>query len=124
MALFKKQEQLEEITPEDLAKKVRGLEKSLEETNREIDTLKQYSQKALTKIGIVRFNPFKEIGGDQSFSIALLDEKKNGVIITSYYGRELNRVYAKEVQGGVSQYELSEEEKEAIKKAIHGESKE
>lgn len=75
-------------------------------------------QHAITKIGITRFNPFKEIGGDQSFSIALLDEQNDGVIITSYYGRELNRVYAKSIQDGASEHELSEEEKGAIAKAI------
>lgn len=72
---------------------------------------------AITKIGITRFNPFKEMGGDQSFSIALLDEENSGAVITSYYGRELNRVYAKTIQKGVSKQELSQEEKEAIRLA-------
>ena len=118
MSLFKKQEKQAEITPKDLLKKVQALETKLEKTAKELGDLKQEMRRALTKIGIKRFNPFKEIGGDQSFSVALLDEEHNGVIITSYYGRELNRVYAKQIQAGKSEHELSEEEKEAISQAI------
>ena len=107
MSLFKKQQKSVEVTPKDLLRRVQALEAKLESM-----------QHAITKIGIIRFNPFKEIGGDQSFSIALLDEQHNGVVVTSYYGRELNRVYAKSIQNGVSVQELSEEEKEAVEKAI------
>jgi len=75
-------------------------------------------KKHVQKVGVVRFNPFKDIGGDQSFSIALLDEEDNGLVITSLYGREGNRVYAKPIEGGQSKYQLSDEEKEAISRAI------
>jgi len=122
MSLFKKQEKPAEIASKDLVKKVQALETKLEQTTKELGDLKQEMRRAICKIGITRFNPFKEIGGDQSFSIALLDEEHNGVIVTSYYGRELNRVYAKQIQGGKSEHELSEEEKEAITQAI-GETK-
>ena len=93
------------------------METKLEKTTKELGDLKQEAKRAITKIGIKRFNPFKEIGGDQSFSIVLLDEEHNGVIITSYYGRELNRIYAKQIQAGKSEHELSEEEKDAIAQA-------
>ena len=118
MSLFKKQEKPVEITSKDLIKKVQELESKLEQTTKELGDLKQEMRRAITKIGITRFNPFKEIGGDQSFSIALLDEEHSGVVVTSYYGRELNRVYAKQIQAGKSEHELSEEEKEAISQAI------
>ncbi|PIZ89905.1 MAG: hypothetical protein COX88_01150 [Candidatus Nealsonbacteria bacterium CG_4_10_14_0_2_um_filter_35_20] len=72
---------------------------------------------AFQKLGIVRFNPFKEMGGDQSFSLALLDKEDNGLLITSLYTREGNRVFAKPLVKGISKYQLSEEEKEAIRKA-------
>ena len=107
MKIFKKKQIQPEVTSEELVKRVQALEEKL-----------KTMQHAITKIGIVRFNPFKEIGGDQSFSIALLDEQRNGVLITSYYGRELNRIYAKPVQGGVSEHELSVEEKEAVNQAM------
>ena len=118
MSLFTKKEKPVEVTPKDLIKKVQELETKLGQTAKELGDFKQEMRRAITKIGIKRFNPFKEIGGDQSFSVALLDEEHNGVIITSYYGRELNRVYAKAVRKGASEHELSEEEKEAISQAI------
>jgi regulator of replication initiation timing len=117
MSLFKKQEKPVEVTSRDLLKKVKALETKLEQTTKELGDLKREMSRAITKIGIKRFNPFKEIGGDQSFSIALLDEEHNGVIVTSYYGRELNRIYAKSVHNGTSKHELSGEEKEAISQA-------
>ncbi len=83
----------------------------------EISRLNKISQRSFQKIGLVRFNPFKDVGGDQSFSIALLDLNNNGFIITSIYGREGNRVYSKPINDGKSEYSLSEEEKEAIEKA-------
>ena len=118
MSLFTKQEKPVEVTPKDLLKKVQALETKLEQTTKELGDFKHEMRKAITKIGIKRFNPFKEIGGDQSFSIALLNEDHDGVVVTSYYGRELNRAYAKAIQHGASGHELSLEEKEAIAQAI------
>jgi len=68
-------------------------------------------------VGIIRFNPFSEVGGDQSFSLALLNESNDGVVITSLYTRQENRVYGKPIKNGQSEYTLSEEEKQAIEKA-------
>lgn len=70
------------------------------------------------KIGFLRFNPFDRVGGDQSFIIALLDSENTGLILNFLYTREGMRIYSKKVKSGVSEeYELSVEEKEAIKKA-------
>ncbi len=71
------------------------------------------------KYGYVRFNPFQDrVGGDQSFVIALLDNKNNGIVQTCMYTREGMRMYVKRVTNGTStEYELSQEEKEAIKNA-------
>ena len=66
---------------------------------------------------MVRFNPFSEIGGDQSFSVALLDGNDDGLVITSFYTREGNRVYGKPIKQSVSQYALSKEEIKAIEMA-------
>jgi len=70
------------------------------------------------KVGLVKYNPFSETGGDHSFSLALLDGKKSGIIITSLHTRESTRVYIKDVKTGKSSIELSTEEKKALKKAI------
>ncbi len=69
------------------------------------------------KMGLVRFNPFKEMGGDHSFSLAIIDKEENGMIITSLHTRERTRIYMKLVRGGRSDHELSQEEKEALDKA-------
>ena len=111
------------LGPENLKevlKRLRGLEENYENISRELKEFKEKSRKDVQKVGIVRFNPFPEVGGDQSFSIALLDENNNGFVITSHYLRELNRVYAKPVEKGISKYQLSKEEIEAINKAING----
>jgi hypothetical protein len=84
----------------------------------EVEKLNNISTICFQRIGVVRFNPFKDVGGDQSFSIALLDAKNNGVVITGLYTKEGNRIFAKPISGGQSKYLLSEEEREAITKAI------
>lgn len=73
---------------------------------------------SIHKVGVIRFNPFKDLGGDQSFSIALLDGQNNGVVISGLHTREGNRVYAKPVEYGKAvKHPLTEEELEAIKRA-------
>ncbi|MBL7036908.1 DUF4446 family protein [Candidatus Microgenomates bacterium] len=69
-------------------------------------------------IGLVKYNPFSETGGDHSFSLALLDGKKNGIIITSLHTRESTRVYIKDVKNCKTSIELSTQESKALKKAI------
>ena len=90
----------------------------VEELIKEIENLKKDGLSHIQKIGLMRFNPFAETGGDQSFSLAVLDEKDNGFIISSLHSREATRLYAKAVKGGKSiGYDLSSEEKQAIKSA-------
>jgi hypothetical protein len=70
----------------------------------------------LQRIGIVRFNPFSDTGGSQSFTIAILDKEDNGVVMTSLYARTGNRWYIKYIKAGAGlDVELSKEEKTAIK---------
>ena len=71
------------------------------------------------KIGIVRYNAFKDTGSDLSFALALLDEDNTGVVMTGIYSREMSNIYAKPVEKGKSPYTISEEEKLAIDKAIN-----
>ncbi|MEK7503570.1 MAG: DUF4446 family protein [Patescibacteria group bacterium] len=108
--------------PQDLKGVLASFEKlssDLKKISQELTGLKEQNKKNLQKVGMVRFNPFKEGGGDQSFSIAVLDDQDNGFVITSLYSNANNRVYAKPVANGVSSYTLSQEEKEAINKAIN-----
>jgi hypothetical protein len=72
------------------------------------------------RIGIVRFNPFADTGGAQSFSIALLDGKNSGIVMTSLYARAGNRWYIKEIIAGKGKdLALSKEEESAIDNAKH-----
>lgn len=100
--------------------KLRKLEKNLEKVSQELEILKKENKFAIQKVGIVRFNPFSEIGSDQSFSIALLDGKDDGLIITSLYTREGNRVYGKEIKNNESKHLLSKEEEKVIQIAKYG----
>lgn len=95
-----------------------NLEGNLGKLSEELENLKKESKFSVQKVGIVRFNPFKEVGGDQSFSAALLDGNDSGIVITSLYSRDGNRVYGKPIENEKSEYSLSEEEKEAIEKAV------
>jgi hypothetical protein len=72
----------------------------------------------IQKIGLMRYNPFAQTGGDQSFSLAIMDSHNNGLILTSLHNREATRLYAKAIAGGKAQgYDLSNEEVLAIKNA-------
>jgi hypothetical protein len=95
------------------------LEDKIKDAFLKIKNLESVCERTIQKTGIVRFNPFKEIGGNQSFVIALLDDKNNGFVISSLFVKEGNRVYAKAVNNGKSDHSLSEEEVEAINKAVN-----
>lgn len=72
----------------------------------------------IQKIGIVRYNAFKDTGSDLSFALALLDENNTGVVMNGIYSREMSNIYAKPVEKGKSSYTISTEEKLAIDRAI------
>jgi Protein of unknown function (DUF4446) len=75
---------------------------------------------SIQKFGMVRYNAFEEMGGNLSFSLALLDDHGDGVILTSISGRTEARIYAKPVKGLTSSHNLSDEEREAIASAVAG----
>jgi hypothetical protein len=109
-----------------------GLDELLDRQFRRLDTvaervealnklhheLERLAQRNLQKVGVVRFNPFADTGGDQSFAIAILDADGNGLVLSSLHGRTDTRVFAKQVHGGRSKHALSEEEQDAIRKAL------
>ena len=92
--------------------------KSLEQTANRVAVLESALPKDIRKVGLVRYNPFSDAGGDQSFALALLNDHKDGIVLSSLYGREMNRVYAKLIEKGASKYQLSQEELQAIEKAM------
>jgi Protein of unknown function (DUF4446) len=73
---------------------------------------------ALGRVGLVRFNPFEDTGGNQSFAVAILDGSGDGIIISSLHARTGTRVYAKGVSRGTAEAALSNEEAEALRRAL------
>lgn len=69
---------------------------------------------SLRRVGLIRFNPFSDTGGDQSFALALLDDKGDGIVLSAIFGRSETRVFAKPVKDGRSKHALSAEEEQAI----------
>lgn len=104
-----------------LSQKVKndGLEEKIKEAFLKIKNLENTIETTIQKIAVVRFNPFNDMGGNQSFVIALLDQKNNGFVISSLFIKEGNRVYTKAVTAGKSDHTLSKEEVEAINRAIN-----
>lgn len=103
-----------------LRKNLQQIEKTredIEELYQISEKLGEISSKSITKIGVVRFNPFGDTGGDQSFSIALLNSRNDGIVISSLHGRGGTRIYSKPIKQGTSEYNLTNEEKKAIEKA-------
>ncbi len=97
------------------------LERAAEEItaiHKDISSIRATLQKALFQKSVVRYNPFKDLGGDQSFVVALLDGDTTGVIISSLHTRDGTRVYAKPVLHGTSPYKLSQEEERALHDAL------
>lgn len=103
---------------EDLLKSQRENKEFLNEIKRSIEDIENKNLLNVQKVGLVRFNPFSEIGGDHSFSLALLDGKNNGFVMTGLHTRERTRLYIKPIKSLKSSYELSTEEQKAIKEAL------
>ncbi len=98
--------------------KTKQIDLQLKEIDEKIRSLEDIARVSVQKIGVVRFNPFSDMGGNQSFAISLLDSNNDGFVLSSLFIKEGNRVYAKAVINGVSEHTLSNEEKQAIERAI------
>ncbi|WP_123054925.1 DUF4446 family protein [Clostridium sp. JN-1] len=83
------------------------------------ESLNTRFKKCIQKCSVVRYRAFEDVGSDLSFSIALLDESNDGVIITGIYGRNQSSSYAKPIDKGMSRYELSDEEKQVLNNCIN-----
>lgn len=103
------------------------LREYMERMDRTDETIKAFNERAtavelkapfnLSHLGVVRFNPFDDKGGDQSFAVAFLDDHGDGVVFTGLHSRSDVRVYAKPIVGGTSTYPLTNEESDAINRA-------
>jgi len=109
---------------------IKGYAKNVTDALHKLDEMATFTAKmhtsaqfAISKQAMIRFNPFGDTGGDQSFVLALLDNHNNGVIISSVHARTSTRIYAKEITSGLSKYNLSDEETIAIQKALNSKKK-
>jgi hypothetical protein len=100
------------------AKRIEQLSTRLDGLNALERELEASTRLALQKVGVIRFNPFQDSGGDQSFAIALLDQGGTGVVVSSLHGRAETRIFAKQVTNGRSKHSLSDEEQQAIRAAL------
>ena len=117
LAKLGKGENIEEDL-ENYMYRVERVEKQNAEMRNLIETIDNNMDNCIQKIGIIRYNAFKDTGSDLSFALAMLDEKNNGVVLNGIYSREMSNIYAKPVENGKSKYTISEEEQEAIQKAM------
>jgi hypothetical protein len=79
-------------------------------------------RRSFQRIALVRFNPFEDTGGNQSFALALVDANGDGLVLSSLHSRTGTRVYAKSLVGGRSEAALSEEETQAVRDAMSGQT--
>lgn len=112
---------LEELIINHLDDIEKSNQKSQEALER-CDEIRNNMRECIQKVAIMRYKAFEDVGSDLSFSIAILDENNDGVMLTGIYGRQESTTYAKPIDNGISRYDLSEEEacvlNEAINKSI------
>ena len=119
---------LRRMTQGDDGRSIEGvLEAHLErvqEVTRQVDALSARAavleadaRRAFTRVGFVRFNPFDDTGGNQSFALAILDSREDGVVMSSLHSRASTRMYAKAMSAGRSEGALSQEEEQAVEQA-------
>ncbi|MCL8208525.1 MAG: DUF4446 family protein [Actinomycetia bacterium] len=102
---------------ERLARDVDAMSRRVEEVAQRVEHVNAQAQRSLQRVGLVRYDAFRDMGGQLSFSVALLDAERNGLVLTVLNGRDGARAYAKPVRAGASSAALSEEEQRAIVQA-------
>jgi len=98
--------------------KVFAVARELDGLTDRMDVLEGAQRKTFQRVGLIRYNPFEETGGNQSFALALLDAAGDGWVLSSLHARSGTRVYAKAITGGRGDAALSEEESAAIARAM------
>lgn len=94
-----------------------GIEAELDSLRARVKELESLARTAKRYVGLVRFDAFEDVGGNQSFALAVYDEQGDGAVLTSIVGRQTARVYCKPLQGGRSERDLSQEEQRALREA-------
>lgn len=105
----------------DLKMQMDGIEDEQDKQRKLINSVKEAFPRQKAKVGIKRYNAYAEHGSELSFSLAIISELQDGIVLTGIYNRDGSYVYAKPLQKGESPYSLSPEEKEAITLALENE---
>lgn len=100
-----------------LAEEIKRMNQNELITEKTLKNLNMRLRKSLSGFKTIRFNPFPDAGGNQSFAIAFVNEEGDGLIISSLYSREKTSIFAKPIKGGKSEFELTDEEKKALAEA-------
>lgn len=100
-----------------LEEDINQLKKTKENIEKDILVINKKLKKSINGLETIRFNPFPDQGSNQSFAIGMINEEGNGVVLSSLYSRERMSVFAKPIKNGKSEYELTQEEKNALDKA-------
>lgn len=122
---------LKDLFPKDNSRDIRnkfkevleaisGFEKNNQILENRITGFKREGLVNLSKLAVIKYNPYNDTGGEQSFSLVLLDGKMDGVLLTSLHSRAGTRIYLKTIKKGQSELELSKEEKKVLSQAIDG----
>jgi len=106
---------------ENMHRQIAALEQQLKNQQQTLEQQQRRLSATKGNIGVHRFNAFSDSGSDLSFSVAFVNEEKDGVVITGIHAREQTFLYAKPIDKGQSAYMLSPEEKTAINLALHKE---
>lgn len=109
---------LEEIIVEYL-NRVEESKKISEDVKSLYENMDSRIKDCIQKVSVIRYKAFEDVGSDLSFSLAMLDENNDGIILTGIFGRNESTTYAKPIEKGISRYDLSEEEEEALNNAIN-----
>jgi len=101
----------------DISDKVDNLKDTQEHINKHLVLVDKRLDKSIRRVETIRFNPFVDAGSNQSFAMSFLNDEGDGVIISSLYARDRMSIFAKPITGGKSEFELTTEEKEVLKKS-------
>lgn len=104
----------------DYLNTVRTTAQSVARMQEQHETIVRVMPTVIRHVGLVRFSPFHDTGSDQSFALALLDGRQDGVVITALHSRTDSRLYAKPIERGKSSYSLTPEERDAMDRALMG----
>jgi hypothetical protein len=108
-----------EVKVDQLVRKINGIGSQVEDLKSKLTNLGEEGLANIQRVELLRYNPYDDTGGDQSFTITLLDKNGNGVVVTSLHSRSGTRIFAKPViMGRPEKYEFSKEEEQVVKKAM------